>query len=112
MKALAQSIVNAKAVVDLFIYAQGAEVTSSLGIILGNFGLNTSQFCIEFNKFTQELEPFFYLKVRIVVFENRTFAFSVSLASLGYYLRFLSYEKPIKKASPRGLSEVKIKVIR
>lgn len=92
MKAGLNTVSNAKAVVDLFIYAQGAEASSSLGIVLGNFGLNMSQFCTDFNKFTQALPTYFLLKVRIVIFENRTFGYSVILASLGYYLRLLSEE--------------------
>lgn len=111
MSSLKLSLVNAKAVVELFISAQGAEASSSLGIILGNFGLNMNQFCSEFNQYTQDLPSYFSLKVRIVVFENRTFAFSVSLASLGYYWRLLAYEKFIKKASRIGLTEVKISVL-
>lgn len=93
MKPLQTTSSQVKAVVELFIYAQGAEASSSLGIVLGNFGLNLSQFCTDFNRYSQDLPNYFLLKVRIMVFENRTFAYTVSLASLGYYLRLLAEEE-------------------
>lgn len=82
-----------KAVVDLFIYAHSAESSSILGIVLGNFGLNLNNFSTEFNTYTKDLASYFLLKVRIVVFENRTFSFSCTLASLAYFLKLLALEK-------------------
>lgn len=93
MKSVQNLNLTSKSVVDLFIYAHSAESSSILGIVLGNFGLNMNNFCTDFNNYTKDLPPYFLLKVRIIVFENRTFAFSISLANVGYYLKLLSFEK-------------------
>lgn len=101
MKPLQNLNLTSKSVVDLFIYAHSADSSSILGIVLGNFGLNMNNFCTEFNNYTKDLPTYFLLKVRIVVFENRTFAFSISLANVGYYLKLLSFERDLQ-VSQRG----------
>ena len=93
MKSVQNLNLASKSVVDLFIYSNSADTSSILGIVLGNFGLNMNSFCTEFNNFTRELPSYFLLKVRIIVFDNRTFAFSISLANLGYFFKLLSFER-------------------
>lgn len=96
MKNVQFSNLTVKAVVDLFIYAQGADTSSILGIVLGNFGLNINNFCTEFNNYTKELPSYFLLRARIIVYENRTFAFSITLGNIGYFLKLLSFEQSVK----------------
>ncbi len=60
------------------------------------FRCNTVKFCEDFNKFTQQLPAYFFLKVIIFIFENRTFKFNVKLPSSSYFLNILKYEQVIK----------------
>lgn len=111
MKSL-QSLNGAyKAVVELFLFAHSSESSSILGIVLGNFGLNLNNFCNDFNSYTKDLPAYFLLKVRIVVFENRTFSYSCVLASIGYFLRLLSFEVEMEFFHNRGLIKRSVQVI-
>jgi len=79
-----------------FLISKSAEPAPPLGTILGNLGVNTVKFCEDFNKFTQQLPAYFFLKVIIFIFENRTFKFNVKLPSSSYFLNILKYEQVIK----------------
>jgi len=48
-----------------FLISGSAEPAPPLGTILGNLGVNTIQFCEEFNLYTKNLPNYFYLKVAI-----------------------------------------------
>lgn len=111
MKSLQSLNVAAKAVVELFLFANSSESSSILGIVLGNFGLNLNNFCNDFNSYTKDLPSYFLLKVRIVVFENRTFSYSCVLASIGYFLRLLSSEVEMEILHNRRLVRKSIQVI-
>lgn len=76
---------------NLFIKANSAESGPPLGTILGNLGVNTVKFCKEFNDFTKDLPNYFVLKVQIIIFDNRTFNFSVRKPSAGYLLKLLKF---------------------
>src|SRR5437879_2593339 len=79
-------------VVTLFIHAQSAEPIPPLGTILGNYGINSTQFCKEFNEYTQGLPVYFKLSVKILVEKNRNFKFFVKNPQLGYILSLLRQE--------------------
>ena len=79
-----------------FLISKNAEPSPPLGTILGNLGVNTIKFCEEFNKFTHNLPSYFYVKVQINIFENRTFSFCVELPSTSYFLNILKFEKIMK----------------
>jgi ribosomal protein L11 len=79
-------------VVTLFIHAQSAEPIPPLGTILGNYGINSTQFCKEFNEYTQGLPTYFKLSVKIIVEKNRNFKFFVKKPQLGYILSLLRHE--------------------
>lgn len=79
-----------------FLLSNNAEPGPPLGTILGNLGVNSAKFCKDFNEFTKHLPSYFVLKVRILVFENRTFSFFVKAPSTSFILSSLKFEKAIK----------------
>jgi len=81
---------------QLFIRARSADPSPPLGTVLGNLGVNTVSFCTAFNLFTNNLPEYFLLKVKISIFENRSFTFVISLPTVGYLLSLLKYETTIK----------------
>jgi ribosomal protein L11 len=111
MKAIQKMNLSYKAVVDLFLFAHSAEASSILGIVLGNFGLNLNNFCTEFNLYTKDLSDYFLLKVRIIVFENRTFSFLCTLASLGYFLKLLSMERKREVLNKRSINSATLNMV-
>jgi ribosomal protein L11 len=96
MKNLFYNGAPVKHAVDIFIKSNGAETGPPLGTILGNLGVNSAKFCKDFNEFTKHLPNYFVLKVRILVFENRTFSFFVKAPSTSFILSSLKFEKSIK----------------
>jgi large subunit ribosomal protein L11 len=79
-----------------FLLAGQAEPAPPLGTILGNLGVNTLKFCEEFNNITSKLPSYFFVKVIIYIYENRSFSFKINIPSLGYFLNLLKFEKKIK----------------
>lgn len=78
---------------NLYIRSQSAEGVPPLGTVLGNLGVNTVNFCKEFNQYTADLPSYFKINVAIVIFTNRSYAFSVQMPSLGFCIRLLTYGK-------------------
>lgn len=85
-----------KHAVDIFIKSNGAETGPPLGTILGNLGINSAKFCKEFNEFTKFLPNYFVLKVRIFIFENRSYSFFIKAPSSSFILSSLKIEKSVK----------------
>jgi large subunit ribosomal protein L11 len=79
-----------------FLLAGLAEPAPPLGTILGNLGVNTIKFCEEFNNITSKLPSYFFVKVIIYIYENRSFSFKIKIPSLGFFLNLLKFEKKIK----------------
>jgi len=80
----------------MFIGAGKADPAPPLGTVLGNLGVTTSAFCLQFNQFTQDLPAYFVLKTFIVITSNRTFTFSVTLPSTTHFLNLLKFSKIIQ----------------
>jgi large subunit ribosomal protein L11 len=80
----------------IYIKANGAESGPPLGTTLGNIGVNTVKFCKEFNEFTKDLPNYFMLRVSIVIIENKSFVFTVSLPSIGFLIYLLKKEETLK----------------
>ena len=60
---------------NIYILAQQADAGPPLGTILGNLGVNSTNFCKEFNSYTQDLPNFLILSVTIHVFNNKSYKF-------------------------------------
>jgi len=76
-------------ILTLYIRAGKAQNGPPLGTILGNIGVATVKFVKEFNEFTNTLPDYFLLGVRIVVSENKSYTFSISMPSVGFILSLL-----------------------
>lgn len=87
---------------QLYIQSQTADAAPPLGTVLGNLGVNTVTFCKEFNAYTAELPSYFTLSVRIEVFSNRSYRFSLGPLPLGSLLPLLSTEIPLAKGQKHG----------
>jgi large subunit ribosomal protein L11 len=83
-------------VIDVYLRAASADSGPPLGTILGNLGINTSKFCKEFNDFTKSLPTYFVVRVRIYIYENRTFSFIVLAPSTTYLISILKFQKTIE----------------
>lgn len=79
-----------------------------LGTILGNLGVNSNKFTIEYNNYTKDLPSFFILKSKILIYDNRTFSFQILGFSIASILRLLKYEKTIQVFSHDRFNEQKI----
>lgn len=67
-----------------------------LGTILGNIGVNTINFCEEFNNYTKNLPNYFLIQVKIDIFENKSFKFFIKKSPTGFLINLLKFEKKIK----------------
>lgn len=85
----------------VYLNAGEAAVTPPLGPLLGQFGVNTVQFCREFNEVTDgfidffcETEGYFIhnfeLIVDIFIFDDRSFGFIINKPSTSFLLRLLA----------------------
>jgi len=70
--------------------------TPPLGTILGNLGVNTINFCDEFNNYTKNLPNYFLVQVKISIFENKSFKFLTKKSPTGFLINLLKFEKKIK----------------
>lgn len=95
--------------IKLFIPAGGAAATPPFGPILGQYGINTVQFCKEYNENTGALNMFFdglagdaatgfVLVVDIYIKDDRTYSYVVNKPPVSYMLRLLT---GVKVGSPR-----------
>lgn len=83
----------------LYIQSQNADPAPPLGTVLGNVGVNTVNFCKDFNTATASLPPFYTVGVRVEVYSNRTYRFDVLPPTVNCFIGLLS--KTI--ATPKGL---------
>lgn len=95
--------------IKLFIPAGAAAATPPFGPILGQYGINTVQFCKDFNDVTGGLNLFFndditdflggfVLVVDIYINEDRTYRYVLNKPPVSFMLRLLS---AVKVGSPR-----------
>ena len=83
-------------ILTLYIRAGKAQNGPPLGTILGNIGVATVKFVKEFNELTNTLPDYFLLGVRIVVSENKSYTFSLSMPPVGFILSLLKKEEITK----------------
>lgn len=97
--------------VKLFIPAGAAAVTPPIGPILGQYGINSVQFCKDFNELTGGLNLFFnescpdlfngfVLVVDIYIQEDRTYKYVLNKPPVSFLMRLLS---GVKKGSPQSV---------
>lgn len=93
---------------QLYIQSQKADAAPPLGTVLGNLGVNTVNFCKEFNSYTADLPEYFTVAVHIQVLSNRTYRFTLGRLPLGPLLPLLSKEISVpagrKQATYRSLT--------
>lgn len=87
---------------QLYIQSQTADAAPPLGTVLGNLGVNTVNFCKEFNSYTADLPSYFTLSVSIEILSNRSYRFSLGKLPLGPLLQLLSTEVPSPRGSKHG----------
>lgn len=108
--------------IKLFIPAGAAAPTPPFGPILGQYGINTVQFCKDFNEatgglvlyFDDEDGPFdlfggFILSVNIAIKEDRTYSYTLSKPPVSFLLRTLTGVRvgaPTKIAGTISASEL------
>lgn len=85
----------------LFVPAGEAAAVPPFGPILGQYGVNTVQFCSDFNASTENLVSFFsdniddefggfILSVTIFIYEDRTYKFEINKPPISFLLRLLT----------------------
>lgn len=88
-------------IITLFLPAGGAAVAPPLGPVLGQYGVNTVQFCNEYNEATFNLNLFFdsqelensgefILVVKIFIKGDKTCSFEICKPSISFLLRTLT----------------------
>jgi len=93
----------------LFIPAAGATTTPPFGPILAQYGVNTVQFCKDFNEVTEGLTFFFndsiknnwngfVLSVNITINEDKSYSYTINKPSTSFLLRMLA---DVKTGSPQ-----------
>lgn len=85
-----------KYIISIYLRAQVTESGPPLGTVLGNLGINAVKFCKEFNEFTADLPTYFFLKVIIFIYEDRSYSFLTYLPSTGYIISLLKFERKVK----------------
>lgn len=79
-----------------YIMSNKALPVPPLGTILGNIGVNTINFCDEFNNYTKNLPNYYLVQVKIDINENKSFKFSIKKPTTAFLLNLLKFEKKIK----------------
>lgn len=82
---------------SFYLKANSATVSPPLSSVLGNIGLNTSNFCKEFNKLTEDLADYIVLKVFLKVnLSSRTWVIKLGKMPITYIFRLISKKKKKK----------------
>ena len=82
--------------IDVYLRSNSVDSGPPLGTILGNLGINTAKFCKDFNEFTKDLPTYFVIRVRILIYENRTCTFLTLSPATTYLINILKYQRSIK----------------
>lgn len=76
--------------------SQSADPAPPLGTVLGNLGVNTVNFCTQFNNYTKDLPNYFILNTFIDIKSSRSFTLKVALPSASNILNLLKFNHTIK----------------
>lgn len=97
--------------VIIFMRAGSIEANPPLSTILGNLGLNTNNFCKEFNDFSKELPNYFLLKVEVSIFNDRSFKFFINEPSSTLLINLVLKKNYVKIKKSGGIKINEINVI-
>lgn len=89
-------MLHIKHTISIYLRSQLADSGPPLGTIFGNLGLNTVKFCKDFNEFTADLPVYFFLKVIVYIYEDKTYFFFVDLPTTGYIISLLKFERKVR----------------
>ena len=82
---------------SFYLKANSATVSPPLSSVLGNLGLNTSNFCKEFNSLTEDLPEYLLIKVFLKVdLSSRTWVIKLGKVAITYIFRLISLKKKKK----------------
>ncbi len=82
---------------SFYLKANTANVSPPLSSVLGNLGLNTMNFCKEFNTLTESLSSFLILKVYLKVNLNkRSWLIRIGCVPITKMFRFISFKKTLQ----------------
>lgn len=88
---------NSLKFLSFYLKAGTATVSPPLSSVLGNLGLNTSNFCKEFNKLTEDLTDYILLKVYLKVdLVSRTWVIKIANMPITYLFRLISFKNKKK----------------
>jgi len=78
---------------QLYIQSQTADASPPLGTILGNLGVNTVNFCKDFNTYTAELPSYITVGVELLIYSNRSYKFVIKSPPVSSVINLLIQEK-------------------
>lgn len=96
----------------MFLRAGVVDSGPPLSTILGNYGVNTTAFCREFNEQTKILPNYFLVETFIVINSDRTFTFSVKEPSVAFLLKLVAGKSEIYVKGPGGFRKQYLKTVK
>jgi large subunit ribosomal protein L11 len=84
-----------KSVFSIKLKVSNLESNPPISTILGNFGVNSIQFCKEYNEFTKELPNYLVLDVHIIIFTDKSYKFELKEPSVSFLIRLVSFNSKI-----------------
>jgi len=97
---------------SMFLRAGNVDSGPPLSTILGNYGVNTSAFCKDFNEQTKVLPNYFLIETFIVVNSDRTYSFFIKEPSVAFLLKLVSGKSEIYVKGQGGLRKQYLKTVR
>jgi large subunit ribosomal protein L11 len=95
----------------MFLRANSVEANPPLSTILGNYGVNTVNFCKEINEYTKDLPNYFLLEVIITIKDDKSFSFLIKEPTIAFFLKLCAHNTIIFKKGQGGLKEFNIRTI-
>jgi hypothetical protein len=90
----------------LLVYSQEAKAVPPLSSVIGQFGLNTSDFCNQFNEKSKEYGVGMPLLVTFFVLQERKFRFTIEKIAINKLIYFFAIERRKRAISILSLYRV------
>lgn len=97
---------------SMFLRAGNVDSGPPLSTILGNYGVNTSSFCKDFNEHTKALPNYFLIETFIIVNNDRTYTFVIKEPSVAFLLKLVVGKSEIYVKGQGGLRKQYLKTVR